>query len=81
VSALAATTELTSAATADGTSPVGDEVDITDDVGTVSLDEEGLFELQADITEFSPGTSPARSWCGSTSLDVKKVYVDNSKAD
>ncbi|QEV18753.1 hypothetical protein [Streptomyces alboniger] len=84
MSALAATTLLTSAATADDTGPAGDTVDITDDAGTVSLDEEGLFELPASndgeiqpqnftskIVEWKPGNHESSHWSDNDYTEIK----------
>ncbi len=84
VSALAATTLLTSTATADDTNPVGDSVDITDDAGTVSLDEEGLFELPAPtedgveprsfpskIDSWLPSNHESRHWSDNDYTEIK----------
>ncbi|MFD5702824.1 hypothetical protein [Streptomyces lasiicapitis] len=83
VTALAASTLFTSVATADDTNPAGDAVEIADDAGTVSLDEEGLFELQApddevqarnftsSINGWVPGSKESRHWSDNDYTEIK----------
>ncbi|MWA11159.1 hypothetical protein [Streptomyces sp. BA2] len=84
MSALAATTLLTSVATADDTDPAGGSVDITDDASTVSLDEEGLFELpssdngeiqprnfSSSIGGWLPGSHESSHWSDNDYTEIK----------
>ncbi|WP_159043863.1 hypothetical protein [Streptomyces sp. NRRL S-1521] len=86
VSALATTTLLTGAATADDTVPVDDTVETTDDAGTVSLDEEGLFELLApapsgggvqtrnltsELVDWLPSSHESRHWSDNDYTEIK----------
>lgn len=83
VAALTASTLFTSVAAADDADPAGDNVEIVDDAGTVSLDEEGLFELEApaegvqarnftsEINGWVPGSKESRHWSDNDYTEVK----------
>ncbi|MFI8928122.1 hypothetical protein ACIG3E_10670 [Streptomyces sp. NPDC053474] len=87
IGTLTATTLFTAAATADTADdsvPVADAAGVVDDASTVSLEEEGLFELQApddgevhtqnfssSVNGWVPGSKESRHWADNDYTEIK----------